>query len=111
MTKRLLDRNPITGEEVYHEYNASAHTTTITHEQDVQPLIDRNIMSANDDDKTKHGIKNDWWKYASIPNIIAMKWKQEKGVDIFNRDHQKAMFKLLNDPEYKFLKATSKHHE
>ena len=109
--KRLLDRNPLTGETVWHEYNASANATIITHEQDVSPLLEKNVIAANDDDKTKRGIKNDWWKYAVIPNIIAMKWKQEKGVDIFNRDHQQAMFKLLNDPEYRYLKATSKHHE
>ena len=109
--KRLLDRNPITGETVWHEYNAAQNATIITHEQDVSPLLERNVVAANDDDKTKRGIKNDWWKYASIPNIVAMKWKAEKGVDIFNRDHQQAMFKLLNDPEYKYLKATAKHHE
>ncbi len=111
MTKRLIDRNPLTGEAVWWEYQASDDSATITHTQDVDILLDRNVASANDDDKTKTGIRNDWWKYASIPNIVAIKWLQEKGVDILNRDHKAAMFKLLNDPEYRWLKTTAKHHE
>jgi len=108
--RRLIDRDPMTGEAVWYEYNAVADSATITHEQDVGAILERNIASANDGDKTKSGIKRDWWKYASIPNIVALKWKQERGVDIFNQDHSKEMFKLLNDPEYKYLKTTSGYH-
>jgi hypothetical protein len=108
--RRLVDRNPLTGESVWYEFNHSDHSATITHEQDVESVLERNIAAANDDDKTKRGIKNDLWKYASIPNIVQIEWKQKFGVDIMNRDHQKAMFKLLNSPEYAYLKCTTKHH-
>ena len=109
--RHLIDRNPLTGGECWYEYDSLTDTATITHEQDVGPMLERNIVAQNDDDKTKRGIKGDWWKYASIPNIVWMKWKQEKGVDIFDKGHRAAMFKLLNDPEYRFLKTTAKHHE
>ncbi len=109
--KRLIDRNPITGEAVWWDYRESDDSVTITHTQDVEPLVERNLIARNDDDKTKRGIKNDFWKYASIPNIVWMKWKSEKGIDLFNRDHGKAVFKLLNDPEYRHCKTTSKTHE
>lgn len=108
--RRLIDRDPITGEAVWYEYRASEDAAVITHEQDVSAVLEKNILSANDDDKTKRGIKNDWWKYASIPNIVAIKWKQERGVDIFDKNHSAEMFKLLNDPEFKYLKTTAKFH-
>ena len=76
MTRRLIDRDPITGEAVWYEYKASDDSATITHEQNVQPIIERNLAAQNDDDKTKRGIKNDWWKYAEIPNIVWIKWRQ-----------------------------------
>ena len=108
--RRLIDRNPITGESVWYEFNHAEESATITHEQDVKALLDRNIEAANDDDKTKRGIKNDWWKYASVPNVVQVEWKQKYGVDMFNRDHQKAVFKLLNSPDYAYLRCTAKHH-
>jgi hypothetical protein len=109
--RRLIDRNPLTGAECWYEYDSLNDTAVITHEQDVGEILERNVISQNDDDKTKRGIKGDWWKYASIPNIVWLKWKQEKGIDIFDKNHRNAMFKLLNDPEYRFLKTTAKHHE
>jgi hypothetical protein len=110
MTKRLIDRDPITGEAVWYEYKASDDSATITHTQDVSAILDSNIAMANDPDKTARGIKGDLWKYASIPNVVYVKWLQEKGVDIFNRAHRKEMFRLLNSPEYKYLKTTNKVH-
>lgn len=107
---RLIDKDPITGEAVWWDFDHASQQATITHTQDVSAILEANKRSANDEDKTKHGIKNDWWKYASIPNIVIVEWKQKYGVDIFNRDHQKAWFKLLNSPEYRYLKTTTKTH-
>ena len=111
MTKRLIDRDPLTGEAVWYEYKAADDSATITHTQDVAPLLERNRVQAADSDLTAKGIKRDFWRYASIPNIVWLKWKQEKGVDIFDPAHRKAMFALLNDPEYRLLKTTEKHHD
>lgn len=108
--RRLIDRDPITGEAVWYEYNSVDDSAVITHEQDVDTILQSNILSANDNDKTKSGIKRDWWKYASIPNIVWLKWKQEKGIDIFDKNSTRDMFRLLNDPEYRHLKTTSGYH-
>lgn len=110
MTRRLIDRDPITGEAVWYEYSAINDTATITHEQDVAPILEGNVIKAADDDRTARGIKRDFWHYARVPNIVWLKWKQEKGIDIFNPGQKKELFKLLNDPEYKFLKTTAKTH-
>ena len=106
----MIDNNPSAGESVGYQYNAAEEQATITHEQDISLLLDANKAAANDDDKTRRGIKNDWWKYATIPNVVQIEWKQKFGVDVFNRDHQKAVFKLLNSPDYRYLKCTTKTH-
>jgi hypothetical protein len=111
MTKRLIDRDPITGEAVWYEYRAADDSAVITHTQDVQSILERNIASANDDAKTARGIKQDFWKYAEIPNIVWIKWKQERGVDIFDKNQKKELFALLNSPEYSYLKTTRKFHD
>jgi hypothetical protein len=83
---------------------------TLTHEQDVQPILDRNKLAAADSDKTARGIKNDWWKYASVPAIVEIEWMQKFGVDLGNPQHKSKVFKLLNHPDYRYLKTTSKTH-
>lgn len=111
MTRRLIDRDPLTGEAVWYEYRAADDSAVITHTQDIEPIIKRNIRSANDDDKTKRGIKKDIWKYAEIPNIVWLKWMHKYGVDVYKRENEQLLFRLLNDPEYRHLKTTSKYHD
>ena len=109
--KRLLDVDPITGVECYFDFQGDQ--VTLTHEQsmaDVQRILDANKRAANDDDKTKRGIKNDWWKYATIPAIVEVEWMTKYGVSLGNQAHKKRIFELLNSPEYKYLKTTSKFH-
>ena len=110
MTRRLLDRDPLTGVDTWFEYRASTDTGVITHTQDVQPFIERNKIAQNDDDKTKRGIKKDWWKFASIPDVVWIGWRNSEGLDIWNKDHAKAMFSKLADPDWMHLKTTRKHH-
>jgi hypothetical protein len=92
------------------DYIPESDKTVVIREQDASLIIEANKVLQNNDDLTKGGIKNSWWHYAQIPNIVIEKWKSEHGVDLFNKDHQKAVFKLLNDPQYKYLKTTTKYH-
>ena len=92
------------------DYDESTDTTYIGREQDVSLILDANKVLANEPEVTKRGIKDGWWHYATIPNIIIEKWLNEKGVDVYNKDHQKEVFKLLNQPEYRYLKTTTKMH-
>ena len=84
--------------------------TTIGRHQDVETILDINKAITLDEDISKRGIKAGWWHYATIPNIIIEKFRTEHGVDFFNKDHQKAIFRLLNQPEYRYLKTTTKMH-
>ena len=108
MTKRLLDYDPIRKMGCY--MNVEGGRMTFTHEQDISALIDQNKRSANDDDKTKRGMKNDWWKYASIPAVVEIEWLQKFGVDLNDPQHKGRVFKLLNHPDYRYLKTTNKVH-
>jgi hypothetical protein len=98
--KRLLDHDPLSGLTTWHDYDETTETTILHHEQDVQPILDANKEAEN------HGVhrKGEMWHVASIPVSIQLKWMVEKGVDILNPDHKQAVAKLLDDPEWKYLK-------
>ena len=106
--KRLLDYDPINGVSCYMKF--TGNQVTVTHEQDVSRILAANQAAAADDDKTKRGIKNDWWKYASIPAIVEIEWLNKYGVDINNPYHKRKVFELLNHPDYRYLKTTNKVH-
>lgn len=49
--------------------------------------------------------KSEFRMVASIDPVIYLKIMNEKGIDLMNRDHWPAFKKLLNDPDYKYLKC------
>lgn len=110
MAKQVIDVDPFTGMTTYFDYDETNDTTIIHREQDVTPILEMNKAMQNDGDVWKEGVKNSWAHYAQIPNIVIEKWLNEKGVNVYNKDHQKAVFRLLNDPEYRYLKTTTKFH-
>jgi len=109
MTKRILDFNPLSGETVYFQYDQAIDSMTITHEQDVSKHLDLAHARAIDSNYTAKGIKKDMWHYAHVPNTTVMKMLMEDGVDLFDRNHQKRAFELLNT-KYKRCKTTEKTH-
>ena len=111
MDKRLLSYDPITGLETYFSHDESTNESTISYAADSSPILEANKRLANDDDYTKDGIKKEFWHYASIPVMVQMDWLINKGVDIYNKDHAAKVSQLLNDPEYRHLKTTHKHHK
>lgn len=110
MAKRVLDYDPLTGMTTNFEYHPETDTTVIHREQDVSVILEANKQIQNNEQISRDGIKNGWWHYAQIPMIVIEKFLNEHGVDIFNKDHQKAVFRLLNQPEYRYLKTTTKMH-
>lgn len=106
--RRVLDYNPLTGETLYFDYTAD-DKMILTHEQDVTNILRYTQEAQNDDDKTKRGWKKDWWKYATVPNTVIVEMKQKHGVDFFDENDSKKVFRLL-DTEYKRFKTTTKRH-
>lgn len=106
----LLDYNPLTGESVSFAWNEEDGTFTIGHHQDCTPVIEANKRHILEGDSRKE-IRNGWLRYASIPNIVVLKWRQEHGVDFFDQNHWPKVMQLLNSREYRYLKATELHHD
>ncbi len=110
MDKKLLDYDPLTGLMTWHSYNDLTDETTISYTGDSTPIIELNKQRQNDDELTKQGIKQEMWLYASIPAMVQVEWLLKHGVDIYNKEHGPRMSALLEDPQYKYLKTTTKHH-
>ena len=108
--KRVLDYDPLTGMTTTFDYDPMTDVTTIGREQDVTAILEANKRLQNDDGYTREGFKDCWWHYATIPNIVIEKWMNEDGIDVYNKEHNKAVFKKLNQPEYRYLKTTNKIH-
>jgi len=100
----------MTGITTTFDYIPETDTTILYREQDVSAILDANKAIANDGQITKDGIKGNWWHYFQIPNIVIEKWLNEHGVDVYNKDHMKKVFELVNRPEYRYLKTTTKMH-
>lgn len=104
--KRFLDKDPITGMEAYHAYDHSTGLAHIQTVQDVEPVLERNKALQNTD-HSKKGIQKSWWHCASIPNVIIEKWLNEYGINFYNKDHWPAVKKLLNSPDWRYLRTGS----
>jgi hypothetical protein len=107
LTKRVVDYDPLSGITTTFDYYHSTGITTVGSEQDVGPAIEVNKMLQNSTEYTKRGIKNSWLHEAFIPNIIIEKWKNEYGVNVFDKNDIKKVKALLNDPQYRYLKTTA----
>ena len=108
--KELIDIDPLSGVQTWFDYDDETDTAAIFSIQDVEPHLDANKVLANDDDYSRKGIKKSFWHYAHIPAVVIEKWMREDGINVFNKDHEKAVMRKLNDPENRFLKTTVKRH-
>ena len=110
MTTRILDRDPITGIVTTFRYDHANDQFTIGEHQDCEPIIEYNkrVMIEADHSGQK---KRDWIHYAKIPNVVICQWKTNYGVDFFKREDERRWMKLLNSPEYKYLKCSPLKHD
>ena len=111
MDKKLLSYDPITGLMTWFSHDESTNESTVSYSADSSPILEVNKKLANDGEYTKQGMKEEFWHYASIPVMVIMDWLINKGVDVYNKDHAAKVSELLNDPEYRHLKTTNKHHK
>jgi hypothetical protein len=95
--------NGVTEKTVYDPLTNLLH---VTRSVDVEGNLDYSKALAKDEDVTRNGIKNEFWHYAHIPNVILEKWALE-GVNI---NDPKELVKKVNSPDYAYFKTTSKYH-
>lgn len=105
MSKKILDRNNFTGETTYHHYDHATGKTWIETVQDTKVI--NNILDANKSvaNSGYNNTKGDFFHFATIPNSVIIKLKDEKGIDINNKDDLKKLEILIQrDPEWKYLR-------
>ena len=102
MGERLLDIDPLSGLKTFHRYDETEDRTILRYEEDVEPLLDRNKELEN---HHSSGPMGEMCHVASIPVSVQLKWFVDKGVDVLNPDHKQAVAKLLDDPEWRYLKC------
>jgi len=97
--KRLLDYDPVTG--IREVFEATDDGFQVHYSQDVEGIIEANKRAQND----APDRMGEFVHAADIPILIQMKWMIEHGVDIYNPDHTPGIIRLLNDPDYRYLKV------
>jgi len=105
--KRLMDTDPYTGIQTWHELVDGQTRIYYVPTRDLDPALDHCLALANDESYTKAGMKEDWWHYGHVPASVMLKWFVEEGVPFTAAEEYN---KRLNRPEYSRLKVTHKHH-
>lgn len=91
----------------YFDYDDETDQVSIKVIEKVDALLDLNKHKYNDESHKKHGIKNGWMHFATIPTTMIYKFKSEYGLDIHNPDHRKKIIRLLHDPDYRYLRTSA----
>jgi hypothetical protein len=97
--KRLLDYDPLTG--VRSDFESTEDGFHIHYTQDVEDILETNKLRANN----APSRMGEFVHAADVPITIQMQWMTEHGVDIYNPDHTQGILRLLNDPDYRYLKV------
>lgn len=79
-------------------------TLEIQRVQDVESILDWNKRQQNDGDG--YTPSRDMKKIASIPLVVAEKWLNEEGINIFDPNHKDAVRRKLNSNEYLWLRTS-----
>lgn len=106
---KFLDWDPIRGLEQYED--AYEGRQQLHYRQDVEPVLElAKTERINGLADTKQFKQQDLRLYARIPPVVILKLKYEHGVDIYNKDHLKKVFQLINE-QYPILKCTDMKHD
>ena len=75
-------------------------------------ILDDNRVRRDDPQYTRDGIDNEMWHYARVPIEVQMRWLGEYGSKNWpmRPGNEKLLFRLLNSPDWKYLKTTDKIH-
>lgn len=97
--RELIDFDAETGERMYLCQDADGYF--IRQEQDVAPIIEDNKRRANEGfDK-----RSDMWHAATVPIGVQYEWLTKFGVDFWNPAHKPRVMRLLDDPDYRYLRV------
>lgn len=81
--------------------------STISTEQDAEPILEANKALANNNDYRKDGIKRSWMHLGTIPNGIINQMVIDTGLSPYSREGVNYLVKLIHDRDYKLLKVAN----
>ncbi len=96
-------KKAISHNQIFH-WHEPTKEMAIEHIEDIKPLIDSNKRLQQED----HSRHDEFRLSARIPVTVVYEWKAKYGVDVYDKNHKDAVRKLLNGPEYKYLKTTNR---
>ena len=99
---RLLERRPDGIEEWFH-WDAASKSFAIEHRADVQPNIDW-CKAMDTSDQRGWSKTREWKLVASVPIIVQLQMIKRFGADPFKRGNEDLLRRVLNDPEYRYLR-------
>jgi hypothetical protein len=99
---RFLSRDPLTGAVEHFKYDESEDRCIIRRTVDHEPIIEANKRLANEWD----GWNRDksMRLAARITPEIQLEWLQKYGIRAWDKNHKKAVLRLLNSNEYRYLR-------
>ena len=104
MTWRLLERDEDGTEEWFKVDPVTGKWVIRTLDPDVAPVLDATRVEQNDP-RRGYSASRDLRHIGRIPNIVALQW-MKMGVNIFDPNDGPKIRKLLNDPDWRWLRAT-----
>jgi hypothetical protein len=101
--RRLLEVQPDGVVELFH-FDETTGQFAIEHVEDIGPALAANQARANAGDG--FSPSRELREIAEIPPVIALKWLNELGIDVFDRNHWPAVKRLLRDPDWRWLRTS-----
>ena len=102
--KRPFDYDPTSG--LVTTFESTPDGFVLHYRHDAGPVLEAN-KAKQAAGRDFYASDPDMWKVAEIPIGVQYKWLIEHGVDVLNRDHWPAVRRLLNDPEWRYLKTAN----
>lgn len=100
--ERLFDYDPATGVKTwFSSSDEDGGTWQFRREQDVSPILDRNKEAQAE----AWDRRSEMWHAAHIPTLVMYEWATKHGVEMWNPDHKDGVKRLLNHPDYRYLRV------
>lgn len=103
MGKRLFEYDAERGLRIDFEQLEDG-SVALHYTQDVEPVLEFNKAKQRAG-RDYYASDNEMWKVASIPVTVQYEWMRLYGVDPLKPEHETLLTRLLNDPEWRYLKT------
>ena len=80
------------------------NVSVVTKWDSVAPALDENAAKRAEG-RAYYARDPEMWKVAHIPVGVQYEWATKYGVELWNKDHWHGVRRLLNSPDYRYLKT------